>query len=952
MLFLLFATFTNGNCNDSLRVLTHSTNDTIRVVAYLEYSLSYRNSAIDSSLIYLKKAESTLADMSKTYDSKVVARFNILYLIQKALYLQEVDQFDSALSYYGKLFELIKHNGTITQLGEFYNNIGALNEVQSKYGVALDHYFKALRIYDSLDYARGESQTLVNIGVVYYRQDNFEEALKYYERALPLKRKAKDSRGEALLYNNIGIIYYYLENYDKVLENFQRSLAIYRQLNDIRSQAMPYYNIAEIYREQNQLKKALYYYKKAYDIEVQLGDISGQAETLSTIGYVYLDLKMPNDAIRVQEEAVRLLDGIGARREFADALVGLSATYEVVKQHDKALFYYKKFKKEHDSIHTLQKSKEIARVKEVYESEKKDNEIELLSERNKIMGMENARQKAMMAAQRRLIVLSLFIAALVLFALVMIYRLYQQKRLSNQMLEFKNNAINRKNDEIGEMVNKLEHAMSAREVFFSNTTHELRTPLNIINGFTNLLQHSARDTQQSYYLRNVKSSTAHLLRLIEDMLAVSQIESGHLKLQMQDVNLVEFVESVISPFNILAEQRKLNFNFSIDESCPQFVRIDPLRYQQVIANLTDNAIKYTPQYGNVKITFSFINNHLHLVVEDSGIGIDAGMISQIFNRYKRGDNVSEVASVGVGLGLSIVKQLAEIQKGTLLVESEAEKGSRFTVTIYAEVAHKATYRFSSDIKITPSDSVRYGRILLVEDNHANIELTIDILKIYMPTLIIDAAESGRKALALITENNYDLLLLDLKMPDMDGFEVASALKELSNSQANIPIIAISAQVETATRKKCKEYGMVGFVEKPYEPVQLINEIERLGVFTALNMISNKNGQNGNASTFLKQPIPHEDLALIVKHEIPDLLEELNVALRERDWEVVSEKVSELRGCFDVFVNKTFVRHVNEIEKECVTTRDVNRTAESLRELRLSWQEFHLLIEKAFFGVLS
>lgn len=937
---LFYLSICDASANDSLIALTHSKVDTIRIKAFVLLSNKYRHIDLDTAFNYIKTAERELANIEDTQDTAVGMRWFFFVINHKALYFQETDQFDSAFYYYNILIAHTKKMQNAKLTSQIYNNVGALNEQQSKYAQALEYYLKAFRLYDSINDPLMESKTLVNIGVIYYRQQEYTEALKYYEKALPLKKELNDRRGEALLYNNMGIIYYYLENYDKVLENFKRSLSIYRQLGDIRSQAMPYYNIAEIYKEQNRLKEALYYYKKAHDIEMQLGDISGQAETLSTIGYIYLDLNKPTEAIIVQKEAIRLLKKLGTPRELADALLTLSTTYELLKQHSLALQYFKQYKIQHDSINNIQKAKEIANVKEAYESEKKDNHISLLSEKNKTMEIENARQNVILVAQRRMTILSLIVVVLVLFGLIMVYRLYQQKKLSNQLLEFKNKAINRKNDEISKMVVNLEQAIGAREVFFSNATHELRTPLNIINGFTNLLTNAINNEKHSYYLKNIKNSTSHLLRLIEDILAISQMESGFLKLQYESVNLNEFIKYTISPFEILASQRSLKLEYSIDPKCPSFVKIDHLRYQQIIANLIDNAIKYTPQNGNISLTFTYANSYLKLQIEDTGLGIDSEALKDIFNRYERGSNTSKLNTIGMGLGLNITKQLAELQKGTLHVESTLGQGSIFTVTILAEQMPKATYYFGTDSKIIASKNGSFGKVLLVDDNPANLELTIDILNIYMPTLIIDVATSGTKAIEMMNKNSYHLVLLDLKMPDMNGFDVAKTMK--NTGLENLPIVAISAQVNAETRQECKKLGMIGFIEKPYEPIQLINEIERVGFFTNI-----KNTNKTINASVKNKFIQLDEIEKLINTQIPDLLNRFNRALRNKDWDLVTTQLENLRGKLDSFETQDFKEHLNVIEKECFTTRDNSRAGEAFQQLMETWNRFSRNIQKDF-----
>ncbi|MFO7865045.1 MAG: tetratricopeptide repeat protein, partial [Salinivirgaceae bacterium] len=874
-----------GTDIDSLLMQSQSEIDTVRYESLLQLSRKYRNRSIDTAAMFLKEAKGMLPELLMSVDPKEAYRWQWRYFKQQGLFFQRTDQYDSAANCYQTMLQLAEKADNKQIEGEALNNLGTLNEQQANYPAALDYYFKLLRLYDSIDKPVLKSRVFVNVGVVHFRQEKFEEALNYYQKALKLKRDVGDRKGEALVYNNIGIVYYYLEDYSKVLENFKRSLVIYRELNDLRSQAMPYYNIAEIYREQNALKEALYYYKKAYDIEKALDDISGQAETLSTIGNVYLDLKQYNRAVRVQKEAIRLLEDVGAKRELSDAYFSLSATYEMLDNYENALMYYKKYKQQTDSIHTIQKEKALAKIKEAYESEKKDSEIALLTERNRLANLERQQQQAMITSQQRILVLSLFLAALVLFGLIMVYRSYRQKRLSHQMLEFKNSAIGRKNAEITQMVTKLESALRAREVFFSNTTHELRTPLNIINGFTNLLLNTNQNRQHLYYINNIKSSTSHLLQLIEDLLAVSQLESGQLKLYKHGVKFDVYIHTILAPFKVLASQKEQQFVYEIDPDVPEFLQVDPLRFRQVLGNLVDNAIKYTPRKGSVRVDFDYESDAVCFRVADSGVGLTDHEQSVIFDRYARlAGSMDEHNSTG--LGLSIVRTLTEIQQGIIHVDSKPGKGTIFKVEIPAQISTKATYSFSPNSSILPAPDLRYGRVLLVEDNQANAELTVNILNIYMPTLIIDVATNGTKALDLLKKNKYDLLLLDLKMPDMSGFDLVEKYQSTEGfATKDVPVIAVSAQVRSVDKQKSKDLGIAAFVEKPYEPVQLIDEIERLGLFSPAPI---DEGGQLVSSDLLTSSIDRNQLNSIVENKIPDCFNHINTALRNKDWEVVAQ----------------------------------------------------------------
>jgi len=910
---------------DSLRIQSKSENDTLRFKAILRMAVAYRKMNLDSSLYFLNLAERELKVIKQKSNDTVFRFLRAEYKSQKATYFQQADLYDSSQLYYEFALKVFKELGENAAMARVVNNLGALQEQRGNYPEALSYYFELMRLCDSLELKDLKARALINIGVVYNNQSNYDEALKYYEEAVPLKRELGDQKGEALLYNNIGIVYYFQGNYEKVLEFFKRSLNIYREIGDLRSQAMPYFNIAEIYYLQKAYKEALYYYKKSYEIDKQLGERASQAETLSSIGRVYADLGQTKDALRVHKESLRLLKKLGAKSKYANSLQETSLTYESIGDYKNALKYYKEYKLMHDSVHTIKKESQIAHIKEQYESEKKDQQIDLLQQRNKVVELENIRQRDEMKNRKRISILSLLVAALVLLALIMIYRMYRHKKLSNQMLEIKNESITEKNQEISAIVEKLEKALKSREVLYANTTHELRTPLNIINGFTNLLQHETNPKQRESYVDQVKSSTNHLLRLIEDMLVISRLETGQFELVFEGVKLTDLTQYLDNIFRVLANTKQIKYICSIDKSCPEIITIDPIRYFQIISNLIDNAIKYTEAEGEVSITFFYINNRfLKVEVKDSGYGINKEKQNEIFERYSRIKNSEQIKAEGSGLGLNIVQQLVDLFEGQIEVDSKPGEGSVFKVTIPTEEAFHVTYRYAVVYDETISEKLEKGRILIAEDNVASAELLKQTLILYNPKLTMEFVQNGHDALTQLRKNTYDLFICDIKMPLMDGIEVVNKLKTLKdNPNVDIPVIGISAQTDDETRKSALDAGINEFLPKPYETGVLILKIEELALFAKKRMLSKQKADEKNNQS--------------EKNHIGQILNSIDSTLRNREFEDAIKQINTLQSSGSTLITEAMHSILNELERELVTTQRKDKIGKLMSKLFEFWQ---------------
>ena len=358
-----------------------------------------------------------------------------------------------------------------------------------------------------------------------------------------------------------------------------------------------------------------------------------------------------------------------------------------------------------------------------------------------------------------------------------------------------------------------------KDHFIANISHEIRTPINAVLGFTDLLLDEETDQKKLNYLKSVKTSGDNLLYLINDILDLSKIEAGIFQVDANPYNLCETIENVFSVLALKAEQKKLIFNNQIAKNVPEYIIGDKNRLTQILINLLGNAIKFTFE-GNVKLNVSLENNHTLLFkVSDTGIGIPEDKQQSIFERFSQAQEDTSRQFGGSGLGLNISKILVEKQRGTIHVESILGKGSTFSFTlpfiVHSEIEGKTLLQQKT---YTANNAVS---ILMCEDNEMNQNL---MKAVFLNTPHqLDIASNGNKGLKLLSENEYDLILMDIQMPELDGYETATVIRE--ELQLNIPIIAITAHSTLKERERCLSAGMNDYISKPFKKEELLEKID-------------------------------------------------------------------------------------------------------------------------------
>lgn len=368
-----------------------------------------------------------------------------------------------------------------------------------------------------------------------------------------------------------------------------------------------------------------------------------------------------------------------------------------------------------------------------------------------------------------------------------------------------------------------ETANKAKTDFLANMSHEIRTPLNGIIGFSQLLIESNLVKTHYQYMCTINESATSLLKIVNDILDFSKIESGKFELNIEEVNLFALIQQVVDLFQYQAIQKNLKLVLYIDDNVPQYILADVVRLKQILMNLLSNALKFT-EFGEIQLNISEINatKHLtsiHFSVHDTGIGIKTANNLKIFDSFVQEDNSTSRKFGGTGLGLAISNQLLALMNSKLELESKYGEGSKFFFTIsFKKVKFKKGKQLEvkkdiNEIKIHEYRILKTFNILLVEDNKVNMLLVKTLIKKINPNVTLFEAFDGIEALAKFTTESIDLILMDIQMPNKNGYEATTEIRKLKEGKKT-PIIAITAGILEHERDKCFEAGMDDYLSKP------------------------------------------------------------------------------------------------------------------------------------------
>ncbi len=464
-----------------------------------------------------------------------------------------------------------------------------------------------------------------------------------------------------------------------------------------------------------------------------------------------------------------------------------------------------------------------------------------------------------------------------------------------------------------------EESVILKETFLANMSHEIRTPMNAILGFTDLLLKKNLGATEKDYVQTIKTSGETLLRIINDILDVSKIDSGMMIFEEHPISIKETFSSLNILLSHKAVEKNLGLSFDYDNAIPDTLLGDPTRLTQIILNIVGNAIKFTKK-GTVEVFAKLVSStketdEIEISVKDTGIGIPQDKLDFIFERFTQAEAHTTRNYGGTGLGLSIAKQLIELQGGSLKIKSMEGVGSVFSFTLPFK---KPIETYAKNKSVDQGTDIDFSKlnnlsILLVEDNIINVKFVQSLFSQH--GLRVDIAENGKKGIEKLLNNNYDLVLMDIEMPEMNGYETTRYIREHLNSA--IPIIAMTAHAMAGEREKCIKLGMNDYISKPINSEQLFKKMLtfaadiNLTKTTSMDKIMNLDllfrTVNGNKKVIM-------EIMNVFLVQLPEDVAAINEAVKNEDFVAVKRQCHKMKSSVSIMGMEALVKLLEEMEE--------------------------------------
>lgn len=816
-------------------------------------------------------------------------------------------------------------------------NLKRANEITQKLALETDHFKKAELLLE-LSEVQGVEQ--------------IESALEQAERALTIFQNIQNKEGQIRAYLALGKLELTIGNDPVARSYFNKAYSISEQIGDMKSRVRSNILLGKTYIDSRDKHIGLEHLQDALNMANNIKNNELLTECNSALGFWYNKLAEHNTAIGYLELALESAELTGDDKLIADCLQGLGNGYlksdqddraywafeqslrkneelnrkaqqailcyelGMLKQkkgkQDEALIFFRNsltlatdiglkdyitkgykvlsevYEENHDYENAYRFLKLVNAIKGVNEISELETQIEnqrVLRE-NQLLKKQKEIDKQQRERERERFTLIVAIVVLLCIALAYLFFVNQQKQKVNNELE--------------EAKISAEQSEKEKEKFLTYTSHEIRTPLNAVVGVSQLLEQTQLSLKQREYLNTIKGSAQNILHIVNDVLDLSKIESGAVELELIDLSIKGIISNIINTLIFKLHNKDVELVSDYDDAIPVNLKGDPVRLNQIILNLADNAVKFT-RSGEIRIATKLeeeTETHALIAFEvsDTGKGIRQSSLKQIFNRYEQETIHTTRNYGGTGLGLPITKQLVELMGGEITVDSTYGAGTSFKFKLSFKKA-------IGEVHEEKVEEIRDLKILYVDDNQLNRELFFDLVNDKVNKVKVELAEDGRQAIRKLETNRYDIILLDIQMPRMDGYELSNYIRQkLHIPIEETPIFALTAYAPDDIDERCREAGMNGYLTKPIDLNMLNKVLNRELEELAENSSKNDVQFVGNHTnlTSLKQLV-NNDLTKVIKYinisvnTVPKDMEEIQSYLDHEDWEMVGRTAHKMKS---------------------------------------------------------
>jgi len=731
------------------------------------------------------------------------------YLELGIAYLR-LSKLDSAEYYLNKGIDITSAHPDSHMQASLYNMMGNLMKEKNDYKEAITYYLKATEIFEQTGDDDGLTQSLSNIGNLQNLSGNYEKALDYALKSLAIAEKI--NKQPSIAYSNrlLGRIYRRLGQFDNALLAYDRALRVYQTSGAKRDVAETLTSIGNIYYEKENLEKAKENYLKSLQISKTISDSANMAYSYSALGFASHELKSSKEAVLYFDSAIRVAKQLKLYPLVMDGYQALSELYAGQKNYELAYAYHQRYASLSDSLSQMQNKREAAALEARYQNEKKENEIRALKAENEINQLRLQKQ----SSQRNYLIGFLILS---LTVIGMFFYLYREKQKLNKRLATLNETQSR---------------------FFANISHEFRTPLTLIIGPLQQKIEQSPSSAETKDFKMMHRNAVRLHRLIDEILDLSKIESGNMKIQAAEGDLKQFLKTAYASFESLANQKQINYSLQLPDT-GIVGYFDRDKVEKIVYNLLFNALKFTSEGGTVQLIASVNADQLTIQVADNGPGIPEGKLPHIFDRFFQ---VEESASIhgGTGLGLALSKELAHAHHGTLTAANQKSGGSVFTLTFPIAPGYYRNELSPTVLSTSDFSFKTYLEDEAIYDTAFDAEIDLPVLVIaedqsdmreFIRQVMADRykiilAEDGKDAWDKILQHVPNLVISDLMMPGLNGNELCRKIKT-HEATSHVPVILLTARADQQSKLEGLHTGADDYLTKPFDARELQARVQNL-----------------------------------------------------------------------------------------------------------------------------
>ncbi|MBW4891256.1 tetratricopeptide repeat protein [Mucilaginibacter sp. HMF5004] len=671
--------------------------------------------------------------------------------------------------------------------GKSLNQLALYHMILGDYKKCLETAEEAIVYFKELDDERGVADAKYSIAGIYYKTDNYHLALIHLVNCIATYRKFGDHYNEARTHKSLGTIYEFFGDHRNAISSYENTIELAKKAGDLNIESNAYNPLSGIYLKQNEVKKAFTIVERAIAMKQGTGDTRGLAFSIYARGKAYFKMNRFVEAEQDFKESLRIHLEMGEILGTGMAYLKMAALYMETGRTDEAkntLNTALAFANTHNIM--IIKFKCSYRLYLIY---KQENDM--------VMALQNLEQ---------------YLTTKESVINTQTLKIIENYEHITKMESFEKEAkLQKEKADIIEKKEIAERSAKVKQDFLSTMSHEIRTPLNAVITITSLLKDKS-DPEDQQLLSSLKFASNNLLLIINDILDFNKLETGKVNLDVRSVNFVNLLENIYRTYDSMAKEKGLKLNLNVGSGIAENYELDGTKISQILGNLISNAIKYT-DYGHVNFNITKIKDDqssdwLRFNIVDTGPGIPESYFSEMFESFSQPKSITTRKHGGSGLGLAIVKKLVELHDSRVQFISVMNKGSEFYFDLQLK---RSVAPIKSPTK--RSDELKNKTILLAEDNMINAMVARKLLSNW--GIISEHAKDGLEAVKKANEKEFDFILMDIHMPEMNGYDATSSIRNSVNPNQNTPIFALTADI-TAEHEEEYTTSFNGFLRKPIE----------------------------------------------------------------------------------------------------------------------------------------